>query len=408
MNIRSAIQMLPIEEAAKLRGRGPVSSRPYWDPAAWELERQAIFMRSWLHIGHVCEVPEPGSFIRREIEFARASLLIVRGKDGEVRAFHNACTHRGTQLVSEETEGRRSQFSCPYHMWTYGADGKLLSAPDFERFYVAKEDCALRQVQCGVLAGLVFINFDPAPKQGLREFFGPIADELETLPVARATHFSECTYEIAANWKTNFDNFQENYHLRFVHPRTSASTCWDENPFGYPVAYGFSGPHRSQTLPTNPNPPPPSPTMLEAYKRLGAIGAREGLTFPKADFKLFPAFHVVGLAPNQFSHTMWPLGPDRTRGQVRFYFTSENDSASKLYAREMTTMTILDVLCEDRDAIVSAQRGLSSGAIEKIQFQDHEMLPRHLYETVQAMVADYQAEQEAANPAWLGFPSGSP
>ena len=63
MNVQSAIHMLPTEEAAKLRGRGPLSSRPYFDPEWYELERQAIFMRSWLHIGHVCEIPEPGSFI---------------------------------------------------------------------------------------------------------------------------------------------------------------------------------------------------------------------------------------------------------------------------------------------------------------------------------------------------------
>ena len=136
--------------------------------------------------------------------------------------------------------------------------------------------------------------------------------------------------------------------------------------------------------------------MLDGYTRIGKVAQREGLVFPKADFKLFPAFHVVGLAPHQFTHTMWPLGPDRTRGQVRFYFTSDNDSASKLFAREMTTMSILDVLCEDRDAIVSAQRGLASGAVSEVHFQDHEMLPRHLYETVQALVADYQAEQAAA------------
>ncbi len=112
--------MLPVPEAAKLRGAGPVSSKPYYDPEWWELERKAIFMRTWLHVGHVCEIPEPGSFIKREIEFARASLLIVRGKDGAVRAFHNVCTHRGTQLVAE-AEGKKAQFSCPYHMWTYGS-----------------------------------------------------------------------------------------------------------------------------------------------------------------------------------------------------------------------------------------------------------------------------------------------
>ena len=119
MNVQSAITMLPIEEAAKLRGRGPVSSRPYWDPEWYELERKAIFMRSWLHIGHVCEVPEPGSFIVRNVELARASLLITRSKDGAVRAFHNVCTHRGTQLVQEETEVKRIQLRCQYHMCTF-------------------------------------------------------------------------------------------------------------------------------------------------------------------------------------------------------------------------------------------------------------------------------------------------
>ena len=129
MNAQQSIRMLPVEEAAKLRGRGPVSAKPYYDPDWWELERKAIFLRSWLHVAHICEVPEPGSFIRREIEFAGASLLIVRGKDGEIRSFHNVCVHRGTQLT-QELSGKRGQFSCPYHRWTYGTDGRLLSAPD--------------------------------------------------------------------------------------------------------------------------------------------------------------------------------------------------------------------------------------------------------------------------------------
>ena len=87
--------------------------------------------------------PEPGSFVRRELEFAGASLLLVRGKDGSIRAMHNVCTHRGTQLTDEECS-KRATFSCRYHMWTFGTDGALLSAPDFERFSTTKESCALR------------------------------------------------------------------------------------------------------------------------------------------------------------------------------------------------------------------------------------------------------------------------
>ncbi len=392
MNAEPAIRMLPVEEAAKLRGSGALPSAPYHDPDWWELERKAVFLRSWLNVAHVSEVPEPGSFVRREIEFARASLLIVRGRDGHVRAFHNACTHRGTQLTQDEA-GRRSQFSCPYHMWTFGTDGALLSAPDFERFFIDKKDCALKQVACEVLAGLVFINFDPAPRETAREFFGAIADELEGLPMAQATGFSEWTYEIDANWKTNFDNFQENYHLRFIHPRTGAQAVGEENPFGYPTHYGFSGPHRSQTLWRNPAPAPVPPSLGQAYMLAAQAAARRGESFPKTDFKLFPAFHVVGLPPNtQFTHTHWPLGPGRTRGVIRMYWIGGDDSASHRYAREFTSMSIRDVLVEDRHAVESAQRGLAGGAIPTIRMQDHEMLLRHLYETVQQKVADYLAE----------------
>jgi phenylpropionate dioxygenase-like ring-hydroxylating dioxygenase large terminal subunit len=392
VNVQQSIEMLPTEEAAKLRGRGPLSAEPYRDPQWWELEKEAIFMRSWLHVGHVCEIPEAGSFIRREIEFARASLLIVRGKDGEVRTFHNVCTHRGTQLV-EEVEGRTSKFSCRYHMWTFGSDGALLSAPDFERFYVDKKDCALKQVATQVLAGMIFINFDPKPRESVREFLGPIADELELLPVARAVDFTEWCYEIDANWKTHFDNFQENYHLRFIHPRTGEQTIGPDNPFGYPTHYGFAGPHRSQTLWRNPDPPPPPPSLVLGHTRMAALA---GTSFPKTDFKLFPCLHVVGLPPaQQFTHTHFPLGPGRTRSIVRMYWTEEAQNASAAFFRELTAMSIRDVLSEDRGAVEAGQRGLASGAVDTVQFQDHEMLLRHLYETVQERVAEYLSERGA-------------
>lgn len=390
MTAHSPFNMLPVDEAVKAFATGPVPAAPYYDQEWWELEREAIFKRCWLHIGHVCEVPEPGSFIRRELEFAGVSLLIIRGKDGQVRSFHNVCAHRGTELV-EEAEGKRSKFSCRYHRWTYGSDGALLSAPDFERFHVSKADCALAQVNTQVLAGMIFVNLDPEPEMSVREFFGPIADGMEQLPVARAVDFTEFRYEIAANWKLNFDNFQENYHLRFIHPRTGEQIIGPENPMGYPTHYGFSGPHRSQTLWTNPDPPPVPPTLLNAAMR-GMGAAQPGdPSFQKTDFKLFPCLHIVGLPPNQYTHTMMPLGQGRTRGTIRMYHTRKPASASEAFAREMSIFVVRDVLCEDRLAVEAGQRGISKGAISQVFFQDHEILLRHLYETVQQWVEDYRA-----------------
>ncbi|MBU6268467.1 MAG: aromatic ring-hydroxylating dioxygenase subunit alpha [Sphingomonadales bacterium] len=395
MTAQTSFTMLTPEDAAKLRGTGPVTSAPYWDPAWWELERKAIFMRTWLHIGHVCEIPEAGCFIRRDIDFARASLLIVRGKDNAIRAFHNACTHRGTQLT-QETCGKRAAFSCPYHMWTFGGDGRLLSAPDFEQFHIGKDDVGLKAVACEVVAGMIFINLDREPPQSLREFLGPIADEMETLPVAHAVDFTEWTYEVDANWKTNFDNFQENYHLRFVHPSACNQATGPDNPMGYPTHYGFSGPHRSQTLWRNPDPPPPPQALVQGMTPGHVLAARDGLDFAKVDFKLFPCLHIVSLPPaQQWSHTHWPLGPGRTRGIVRMYWTKRPDSVSRLYFQEFGAMVLRDLLTEDRFAVRSAQRGLASGAVQQIHLQDHEMLLRHMYEEVQGRVAAYLAECEA-------------
>lgn len=395
MTHSSAFHMRPIEEIADMFGRGPLPAAPYFDPAWWELERKAIFLRTWLHIGHVSEIAEPGAFIRRDLEFADASLLIIRGQDNQIRAFHNVCTHRGTQLV-QDAQGKRTLFSCPYHRWTYGADGRLVSAPDFERFHVTKEDCSLRSVAVDVCGGMIFVNLARQPTQSLREFFGPIATELDALPVARATDFSEWVYEIDANWKLNFDNFQENYHLRFIHPRTGEQAVGEANPFGYPSAYGFCGPHRSQVLWKNPSPPPLPPVLRFAFERAAALAQNSGGVWPKTDYKLFPCLHVVGLANNFYTHTMTPLGPARTRGQVRMYWVGESECASRLFTREFTSMSIRDVLCEDRHAVEAGQRGMSSRAIETVHFQDHEILLRHLYKTVESMVEQYRREQELA------------
>ncbi len=389
---RSAFEMLLPAEAAARLGSGPIDARAYHDPDWFELEREAVFKRSWIHIGHVCEVPDIGSFIRRELEFARASLLIVRGKDGEIRAFHNVCTHRGTQLTDAES-GKGNSFSCRYHMWTFGSDGALLSAPDFEKFGLEKKDCALKQVQLETCGGLIFVNLAKAPKQSLREFLGPIADELDALPIARAIEFHEYTFEIAANWKIYVDNFQENYHLRFIHTRTGAATISDENPLGYPTHYGFSGPHRGQTLWRNPNPPPTPTVQLMAMTKAMQAGARDGFPTQKTDFKLFPAMFVLGLGGYAFTHTIYPLTAGKTRGVIRYYWPSKADSASTRFAREYAMAVVRDIHAEDRGVVEAGQKGLGRGVLEHIHFQEHEVLCRHLNEQVRACVDAYLAER---------------
>lgn len=377
-------------------GTDPIPAGPYYRADYFELEREAVFKRTWLQVGHTSELAEPGSFIVRPIEVAGASILIVHGPDGKIRAFHNVCTHRGTQLVAEQS-GKRSSFSCPYHRWTFGHDGKLRSAPDFERFFVDPSKCGLREVAVDVCARLIFIHLDRSPPQGLRDFLGSIAARLEALPVSRATTFSEYVYDIDANWKLTYDNFQENYHLRFIHPRSGAAAVGPENPFGYPVKYDFVGPHRMQTIWSNRG-AVPKPLQGFAFGKMAAAAAAQGLlgtTQDKDYFAIFPNFFLLGSAMQPFSHCVMPITANRSRGVIRLYWIGADESASQRFAREYAMVTARDIHAEDRAVIEAGQRGLSSGALEHIHFQSQEVLCRHLFHGVNERVEAYRSAPNA-------------
>ncbi|MBU6267284.1 MAG: aromatic ring-hydroxylating dioxygenase subunit alpha [Sphingomonadales bacterium] len=395
---------IPASDAALTAlGKGPVPTAPYHDPAWFELEREAIFKRTWLQVGHVCELPEPNSYIAREIEVARASVIIARGKDGTIRAFHNACTHRGTQLVQGQCSGKGATFRCPYHMWTFGTDGRLLSAPDFESFHLAnKAQADLRPVSVDVCAGLIFINLDPAPAQSLREFLGPMGEMAQTLPVAGATTFDEYVYEIDANWKVTFDNFQENYHLRFVHRRTNGAPPLDStpNPYNYPECYYLFGPHRMNTSPGGA-PPDDKPKPL-AFYLLGKLAeqvkadGQAGGPHERDYFIFFPNLYLFGNPRMHFTHVVMPISANRSRGVFRFYWTGEDRTATEQLVREFSMAFAREIHTEDVEPLIAAQKGLDSGALEHVHFQRQEVMCRHLYEATVAAVRDWQAEQAGA------------
>ena len=391
---------LPSNEDIAGLGTGPIPAGPYYRADYFELEREAVFKRTWLYVGHVCELKEPGSFIVRSVDVANASILITRHKDGSLRAFHNVCTHRGTQLVSEAS-GVQPAFRCQYHMWTFGTDGQLLAAPDFERFYVEKSACNLRAVAVDVCAGLIFINLDPSPKQTAREFLGPLAEQLETLAIARATTFAEYVYEIDANWKLTYDNFQENYHLRFIHPRTGAAAGSPDNPFGYPTHYGFYGLHRTQAIWSNPD-AVPTPTQMVAFSKIAAAVAGDGLLnspYVRDYFGIFPNVFLLGTPTQHFLHYVMPISATRSRGVIRLYWVGEDRTASERFGREYSMAVARDVHAEDRAVIEAGQRGLNSGALEHIHFQSQEVLCRHFFHAVDNLVQAYKAEQKAKGAA---------
>ena len=151
-------------------GTGRVSFEDSISPEFYELEREAIFKRAWLNVGRVEELPRNGSYFTKEIPPGRTSVIVSRGLEGEIRAFHNVCRHRGNKLVwsgtpREETCGAARQFVCKYHGWRYGLDGACRYVHQEREFFdLRKQELGLAAVHCDVWAGFIFVNLAPEPR----------------------------------------------------------------------------------------------------------------------------------------------------------------------------------------------------------------------------------------------------
>ncbi|NVK33722.1 MAG: aromatic ring-hydroxylating dioxygenase subunit alpha, partial [Rhodobacteraceae bacterium] len=168
----------------------------YTDPDIFDLDMEAIFYKEWLFAIPSCEVPKAGDYVTHKI--GKYRVIIIRGQDGEIRAFHNTCRHRGS-IICQELRGSAPKLVCPYHQWTYELDGRLLWARDMgDDFEPSK--FGLHKVHCRDLGGLVYICLaDEAPDIEpyaaiVRDYTGP--HNLKDMKIAY-----ESTIVEEGNWK---------------------------------------------------------------------------------------------------------------------------------------------------------------------------------------------------------------
>ena len=189
----------------------------YTDPAFLALEQEYLWQRSWLYALHQDELPKPGSF--RLFRKTGSPIVLTRGNDNKIRAFYNACRHRGAPLVEKDC-GETKGFFCRYHGWTYGLDGRLTVVRE-RRDFVGLEtrDLPLRQVRCEQFGPWVFINEDAAAEP-LLEALRPAVKHWENLDIKNMRHIASASFEVACNVKVLIDAFLETYHLKSIHPGT--------------------------------------------------------------------------------------------------------------------------------------------------------------------------------------------
>lgn len=191
----------------------------YMSPHFFAFEKEAVFMHSWLCVGRVQQLPNPGDFLA--VTLAGEPVLVVRDDDGEVGAMSAVCRHRGHPL-HENCSGSVRRFVCPYHRWTYALDGSLVGAPHMKRTIgldALRAETRLPRLQVELWHGFIFVNFDPdaAPLGPTMTKLDPYMEgfDLDRMVTIPPTFSAE---PVPWNWKMLLENYIEPYHTEFVHP----------------------------------------------------------------------------------------------------------------------------------------------------------------------------------------------
>lgn len=332
----------------------------YTDPDYHRLEAKRLFARDWMCVGVGADIPKRGS--ARAVEAAGQPILLVRGKDGEIRAFHNVCRHRGAMLVEERHSG--PVIVCPYHSWSYGLDGALIRTPVVGGPgvhtcpSVDRSALGLMPVRVGMWLDFIFVNLSgDAPP--LDQVVAPLAGQWRDYATDRLVHGASWELELQANWKLAIENYLECYHLPSVHPTLNSYSPLDRHALEF-FGDRFFGPvtqvYRAElapelTLPTFPGLP-------EARWLKGE--------YPVA----FPNL-MLGMQRDQFFGIIIdPLAIDRTRERVHLYFVddgatrSEGELARIEAAKTAMVADWKSVFEEDIDVVQRMQRGRASSQFD--------------------------------------------
>lgn len=325
----------------------------YFDQAIYDREIEAIFAKGWQFAGHDCEIPQAGDWFTHQI--GNDSAIIVRGRDGQIRGFHNVCRHRGSRLCSAE-RGRDRAFVCPYHAWAYDLSGKLLRDTMAEHG-VPSTELGLRPVALSQVGGLIFLSLAENPPD-----FAPVdallGPALKPQGLARAKVAKIVDYRVNANWKIVWENNRECFHCPTTHPeyikanydiqlddarheaeiaaRTrECAAAWAAKGLEMPsLKSDMSGAwYRANRTPLRPGWVSETLDGKQAGPLMGDYPDPEVGTLRVT---VFPSFWLHGSCDHAMSTRVTPLGPKETA--VRVYWLVAG------HAREDVDYTLSDIM----------------------------------------------------------------
>ena len=314
----------------------------YTDEKYLEVERHAIFQKTWQWACHEEKLREAGSYFVKDI--GGHSILLLRNIDGDLRAFYNVCQHRAHELL--QGEGKTQMIVCPYHAWCYDLNGELRNARHTEHLEEFNQgEICLNQVQVEEFCGFIYVNLDPNAAS-LAEQSGDLAKEISKFvpDVNDLTFAHRLTFDIKSNWKNVIDNFLECYHCPTAHKDFCSLLQFET----YKVTTnGIYSSHMAKGSNANNT----------AYSVEGATVDDHAVwwLWPNTCLMRYPGrgnFLVLNIIP---------VGPSRTIETYDFFFETADPSPQEIEAINY----INDVLQQEDVALVeSIQRGMETPAFE--------------------------------------------
>ncbi|HKY89974.1 MAG TPA: aromatic ring-hydroxylating dioxygenase subunit alpha [Nevskiaceae bacterium] len=397
--------------------RGPVSYESAVSPDFYELEREAVFRRNWLYVGRAEWVGEAGKFFTKEIEVCKTSLIVVRGRDQKVRAFHNVCPHRGNKLVwdthpATEVEGRCSRFYCKYHGLGFGLDGHVEHLTDAETWYGEQgTSMKLAEVPCETWNGFIFVNLTPGgAKESLREFLGEYYwGGFDGYPFEQLTERYVAKGSVASNWKTLMDAFNEVYHGVFVHQQSFPYLQQFKNDELQAMRNNLNalvGRHGFYISPRNPQglfvtdlerisvtsgTGPQYPFAIDLASKLPKAANPLGTDdWGTSSHFIFPNTQIQFYYPGWYlTYQYWPLAHNRMRFEIDVHHLPSRNF-SELLSHYAHMSIFLDAALQDVNNLEATQRGLESGVFREWPLTDEEIIVRGFHRQVYDCVDAYR------------------
>ncbi len=329
----------------------PLPHWAYTSQSWFERERERIFARSWNYLGHVSQLPKAGDYFT--VEVAGIPLIVVKGQDDGIRAFFNSCRHRGTKLLSGE--GQTRLIRCPYHAWAYDLSGALQAAPLVEEDVAArKSELGLHATRLEILDGFMFVAFDAA-LPSVAETMGSLSEEWRGYDTANLVCTRRRKWDVKANWKLWYENYNDSLHVPFVHPGSLAKqkvtgrqrASQVETDGAYIAHFTMHNGSRGLIEDDQKHALPRFPDLSGRYV--------EGTYYPC----LLPATLFGMTIDCVWVFELYPVAPDRTTLVASSFFSREqvarSDFAQKAPYYYRRTDTIVP---EDNAAVERQQEGL--------------------------------------------------